>query len=105
MFANGCQCWVSPKPLPRPCALQQWACRHQGLTLPSTVRNPEGSICLYTKGADTVILERLHRKGIMEATTEEVLAVSVLLGEAGACACVCLHVHACVCMCLHDAER
>ncbi|XP_076775532.1 phospholipid-transporting ATPase IK isoform X2 [Arvicanthis niloticus] len=38
------------------------------------VRNPEGSICLYTKGADTVILERLHRKGIMEATTEEVLA-------------------------------
>ncbi|XP_042123484.2 phospholipid-transporting ATPase IK isoform X4 [Peromyscus maniculatus bairdii] len=38
------------------------------------VRNPEGSICLYTKGADTVILERLHRKGVMEATTEEVLA-------------------------------
>ncbi|XP_036027102.1 phospholipid-transporting ATPase IK [Onychomys torridus] len=38
------------------------------------VRNPEGSICLYTKGADTVILERLHKKGDMEATTEEVLA-------------------------------
>lgn len=43
-----------------------------------TVRNPEGSICLYTKGADTVILERLHSKGVMETTTEEVLAVSVL---------------------------
>ncbi|XP_031205759.1 phospholipid-transporting ATPase IK isoform X3 [Mastomys coucha] len=39
------------------------------------VRNPEGSICLYTKGADTVILERLHSKGAMEATTEEVLAL------------------------------
>ncbi|XP_048208111.1 phospholipid-transporting ATPase IK-like [Perognathus longimembris pacificus] len=38
------------------------------------VRNPEGSICLYTKGADTVILERLHKKGEMEVTTEEVLA-------------------------------
>ncbi|EDL31538.1 mCG13368, isoform CRA_a, partial [Mus musculus] len=38
------------------------------------VRNPEGSICLYTKGADTVILERLRSKGVMEATTEEVLA-------------------------------
>ncbi|KAM4871823.1 phospholipid-transporting ATPase IK-like [Thomomys bottae] len=37
------------------------------------VRNPEGSICLYTKGADTVILERLHRKGEMEVATEEVL--------------------------------
>ncbi|KAL6032203.1 hypothetical protein STEG23_020875, partial [Scotinomys teguina] len=38
------------------------------------VRKPEGSIYLYTKGADTVILERLHKKGTMEATTEEVLA-------------------------------
>ncbi|ERE72428.1 phospholipid-transporting ATPase IK [Cricetulus griseus] len=38
------------------------------------VRNPEGSICLYTKGADTVILERLHKKGAMEETTEEILA-------------------------------
>ncbi|XP_069863695.1 phospholipid-transporting ATPase IK-like isoform X3 [Dipodomys merriami] len=38
------------------------------------VRNPEGSICLYTKGADTVILERLHKKGEMEMSTEEVLA-------------------------------
>lgn len=53
----------------------------------STVRNPEGSICLYTKGADTVILERLRSKGVMEATTEEVLAVSVLPGEAGVHAC------------------
>ncbi|XP_029421297.1 phospholipid-transporting ATPase IK [Nannospalax galili] len=42
------------------------------------VRNPEGSIRLYTKGADTVILERLHKKGAMEATTEEVLAVPLL---------------------------
>ncbi|XP_048196575.1 phospholipid-transporting ATPase IK [Perognathus longimembris pacificus] len=38
------------------------------------VRNPEGSICLYSKGADTVILERLHQRGDMEETTEEVLA-------------------------------
>ncbi|KAM5237873.1 phospholipid-transporting ATPase IK [Ctenodactylus gundi] len=38
------------------------------------VRNPEGSICLYTKGADTVIFERLHQRGPMEATTEEVLS-------------------------------
>ncbi|XP_077889089.1 phospholipid-transporting ATPase IK isoform X3 [Ictidomys tridecemlineatus] len=37
------------------------------------VRNPEGSIRLYTKGADTVILERLHKRGDMEMTTEEVL--------------------------------
>lgn len=54
-----------------------------------TVRNPEGSICLYTKGADTVILERLHSKGVMEATTEEILAVSVLRGGGW---CVCVHV-------------
>nr|XP_048316334.1 phospholipid-transporting ATPase IK isoform X2 [Myodes glareolus] len=38
------------------------------------VRNPEGCICLYTKGADTVILERLHKKGAVETTTEEALA-------------------------------
>ncbi|XP_050995756.1 phospholipid-transporting ATPase IK [Acomys russatus] len=38
------------------------------------VRKPEGSICLYTKGADTVILERLRKKGPIETTTEEVLA-------------------------------
>ncbi|KAM5190907.1 phospholipid-transporting ATPase IK isoform 2-T2 [Callospermophilus lateralis] len=37
------------------------------------VRNPEGSIRLYTKGADTVILERLHKRGDVEMTTEEVL--------------------------------
>uniref|UniRef100_A0A8C9UMK0 Phospholipid-transporting ATPase n=1 Tax=Spermophilus dauricus TaxID=99837 RepID=A0A8C9UMK0_SPEDA len=37
------------------------------------VRNPEGSIRLYTKGADTVILERLHKRDDMEMTTEEVL--------------------------------
>ncbi|KAI5177057.1 phospholipid-transporting ATPase IK isoform X1 [Manis pentadactyla] len=38
------------------------------------VRNPEGSIYLYTKGADTVIFERLHKKGMTEWTTGEVLA-------------------------------
>ncbi|XP_059775166.1 phospholipid-transporting ATPase IK [Balaenoptera ricei] len=38
------------------------------------VRNPEGSIYLYTKGADTVIYERLQKKGLMERTTEEALA-------------------------------
>ncbi|KAM4889337.1 phospholipid-transporting ATPase IK [Thomomys bottae] len=38
------------------------------------VRNPEGSIYLYTKGADTVVLERLHKRDEMEKTTEEVLA-------------------------------
>ncbi|XP_012521171.1 PREDICTED: phospholipid-transporting ATPase IK-like [Propithecus coquereli] len=38
------------------------------------VRNPEGTICLYTKGADTVILERLHRKHITKLNTEEALA-------------------------------
>ncbi|XP_047388360.1 phospholipid-transporting ATPase IK [Sciurus carolinensis] len=37
------------------------------------VRNPEGSIRLYTKGADTVILERLHKRGDVEMATEEVL--------------------------------
>uniref|UniRef100_A0A8D1CSJ8 Phospholipid-transporting ATPase n=1 Tax=Sus scrofa TaxID=9823 RepID=A0A8D1CSJ8_PIG len=38
------------------------------------VRTPEGSIYLYTKGADTVIYERLHKKGPMEWTTEDALA-------------------------------
>eukprot|EP00074_Homo_sapiens_P071696 XP_011526010.1 phospholipid-transporting ATPase IK isoform X3 [Homo sapiens] len=38
------------------------------------VRKPEGAICLYTKGADTVIFERLHRRGAMEFATEEALA-------------------------------
>uniref|UniRef100_A0A8C8ZBS2 Phospholipid-transporting ATPase n=1 Tax=Prolemur simus TaxID=1328070 RepID=A0A8C8ZBS2_PROSS len=38
------------------------------------VRNPEGTICLYTKGADTVILERLHKKHVRKLTTEEALA-------------------------------
>ncbi|XP_036138171.1 phospholipid-transporting ATPase IK-like [Molossus molossus] len=43
------------------------------------VRNPEGSIYLYTKGADSVLFERLHKKGIhkkeqiMKAATEEAL--------------------------------
>ncbi|XP_034854084.1 phospholipid-transporting ATPase IK [Mirounga leonina] len=38
------------------------------------VRNPEGSIYLYTKGADVVIFERLRKKGMKEWTTEEALA-------------------------------
>ncbi|XP_058138140.1 phospholipid-transporting ATPase IK [Dasypus novemcinctus] len=38
------------------------------------VRTPEGSICLYTKGADTVIFERLREKGAVEMATEEALA-------------------------------
>ncbi|XP_014390505.1 PREDICTED: phospholipid-transporting ATPase IK [Myotis brandtii] len=43
------------------------------------VRNPEGSIYLYTKGADTVLFERLHKKDmyrkkqIVKAATEEAL--------------------------------
>ncbi|KAM6168043.1 phospholipid-transporting ATPase IK [Erethizon dorsatum] len=38
------------------------------------VRKPEGSICLYTKGADTVIFERLYERGVMEADTERILS-------------------------------
>ncbi|XP_049495496.1 phospholipid-transporting ATPase IK isoform X8 [Panthera uncia] len=38
------------------------------------VRNPEGAIYLYTKGADVVIFERLSKKGMTEWTTEEALA-------------------------------
>ncbi|XP_010633428.1 phospholipid-transporting ATPase IK, partial [Fukomys damarensis] len=38
------------------------------------VRTPEGSICLYTKGADTVIFERLGKRDVMEANTERVLS-------------------------------
>ncbi|XP_025932300.1 phospholipid-transporting ATPase IK [Apteryx rowi] len=37
------------------------------------VRDPEGTIRLYTKGADTVILERLHRQGPNETVTEMAL--------------------------------
>ncbi|XP_054574342.1 phospholipid-transporting ATPase IK [Eptesicus fuscus] len=37
------------------------------------VRNPEGAIYLYTKGADTVIFDRLNKKGLTEGTTEEAL--------------------------------
>ncbi|XP_075400580.1 phospholipid-transporting ATPase IK [Tenrec ecaudatus] len=37
------------------------------------VRNPEGSICLYTKGADMVIFERLCKKDRTEIATEEAL--------------------------------
>ncbi|XP_063085017.1 phospholipid-transporting ATPase IK isoform X3 [Cavia porcellus] len=37
------------------------------------VRTPEGSICLYTKGADTVIFQRLYKKGVMESNTEKIL--------------------------------
>ncbi|XP_023572662.1 phospholipid-transporting ATPase IK [Octodon degus] len=38
------------------------------------VRTPEGSICLYTKGADTVIFERLYKRGVIEANTERILS-------------------------------
>uniref|UniRef100_A0A2K5YDP4 Phospholipid-transporting ATPase n=1 Tax=Mandrillus leucophaeus TaxID=9568 RepID=A0A2K5YDP4_MANLE len=38
------------------------------------VRKPEGTICLYTKGADTVIFQRLHRRGATEFATEAALA-------------------------------
>uniref|UniRef100_A0A2K5K7K6 Phospholipid-transporting ATPase n=1 Tax=Colobus angolensis palliatus TaxID=336983 RepID=A0A2K5K7K6_COLAP len=38
------------------------------------VRKPEGTICLYTKGADTVIFERLHSRGATEFATEAALA-------------------------------
>ncbi|NXG80053.1 AT8B3 ATPase, partial [Baryphthengus martii] len=37
------------------------------------VRDPQGTIRLYTKGADTVILERLQRRGPNETFTEMVL--------------------------------
>lgn len=54
---------------------------------PSTVRNPEGSIYLYTKGADTVIFERLQKKDLywkeqtVKAATEEALTVSPVRRE------------------------
>ncbi|NXM76026.1 AT8B3 ATPase, partial [Serilophus lunatus] len=37
------------------------------------VRDPQGTIRLYTKGADTVILERLRRRGPSETFTERAL--------------------------------
>ncbi|KFV94101.1 putative phospholipid-transporting ATPase IK, partial [Eurypyga helias] len=37
------------------------------------VRDPQGTIRLYTKGADTVILERLQRRGPNETITERAL--------------------------------
>ncbi|NXD01031.1 AT8B3 ATPase, partial [Certhia familiaris] len=37
------------------------------------VRDPQGTIRLYTKGADTVILERLRRRGPNETLTERAL--------------------------------
>lgn len=54
-----------------------------------TVRKPEGTICLYTKGADTVIFQRLHRRGATEFATEAALAVSPCREE-GWCVCVCV---------------
>ncbi|XP_014440980.1 phospholipid-transporting ATPase IK [Tupaia chinensis] len=47
---------------------------HTVMAQEQDVRTPEGSICLYTKGADTVILERLQKRGAVEHTTEEALA-------------------------------
>lgn len=47
------------------------------LSFPSLpVRDPQGTIRLYTKGADTVILERLQRRGCNETFTEMALDVS-----------------------------
>lgn len=47
------------------------------LSFPSLpVRDPQGTIRLYTKGADTVILERLQRRGPNETFTEMALDVS-----------------------------
>lgn len=43
---------------------------------PVPVRDPQGTIRLYTKGADTVILERLRRRGHNESLTERALDVS-----------------------------
>ncbi|NWY70654.1 AT8B3 ATPase, partial [Erithacus rubecula] len=37
------------------------------------VRDPQGTIRLYTKGADSVILERLQRRGHRESLTEQAL--------------------------------
>lgn len=41
----------------------------------STVRESDGSIRLYCKGADTVIYERLHPKNLKREATEEALDV------------------------------
>jgi len=47
------------------------------LSFPSLpVRDPQGTIRLYTKGADTVILERLQKRGPNETFTEMALDVS-----------------------------
>lgn len=52
------------------------------LSFPSfPVRDPQGMIRLYTKGADTVILERLQRRGPNETFTE--MALDVSLGRKG----------------------
>lgn len=40
------------------------------------VRDPQGTIRLYTKGADTVILARLRSRGPSETFTERALDVS-----------------------------
>lgn len=40
------------------------------------MRDPQGTIRLYTKGADSVILERLQRRGHNESLTERALDVS-----------------------------
>ena len=43
---------------------------------PLTVRNPEGKLRLYCKGADTVILERLQKDNPHREQTQEDLNVS-----------------------------
>ncbi|NXF11890.1 AT8B3 ATPase, partial [Smithornis capensis] len=47
------------------------------------VRDPQGTIRLYTKGADTVILQRLRRRGPSEAVTERALDVSPTPSQGG----------------------
>jgi phospholipid-translocating ATPase len=78
------------QPPPNPAWEQVGGARGGMLVCFSTVRNPEGSICLYTKGADTVVLERLRKRGETEITTEEILAVSAA-GGLGSFLCVCVH--------------
>lgn len=64
-------------PLCRDSDGQEPSLRGPKVSFPSVpVRDPQGTIRLYTKGADTVILERLRRRGSKETLTERALDVS-----------------------------
>lgn len=78
---SGCRCWVSGGPAPGGGGRGRGGARCSQAP-PCAVRNPEGSIYLYTKGADIVIFDLLCHKGLMECNTEEALAVSPC-GEGG----------------------